>query len=72
MIFVSEAEHYVEIQHVSAEQWQSLVDELIRAIKAGETQQGLIRCIQSCGSSLAEHAPATGDKNELPNHLILL
>lgn len=79
LIFVSEAEHYVEIiadrgidQHVSAEQWQGIVDDFIAAIKAGNTQQGLIDCINHCGSLLAEHAPATGQKNELPNHLVLI
>lgn len=79
MIFISEAEHYVEIladrgidQHVSQEQWQRIVDELIAAIKAGHTQQGLIECINQCGVLLAKHAPATKAKNELPNHLVLL
>ena len=79
MIFVSEAEHYVEIladrgidQHVDQQQWQAIVDTLIAAIKKGQTQQGLIRSIESCGELLAQHAPATKVKNELPNHLVLL
>ncbi|ARN72867.1 TPM domain-containing protein [Oceanicoccus sagamiensis] len=79
LIFVSEAEHYVEIiadrgidQHVSEQQWQAIVDDFITAIKAGQTQQGLIACIDACGVLLAEHAPATGSKNELPNHLVLI
>ncbi|MCP3906725.1 MAG: hypothetical protein GY712_01740 [Oceanicoccus sp.] len=79
LIFVSEAEHYVEIiadrginQHVSAEQWQGIVDDFIAAIKAGQTQQGLIACINACGDLLAQHSPATSSKNELPNHLILI
>lgn len=79
MIFVSEAEHYVEIladrgidRHVSQEQWQGIIDGLVAAIKSGQTQQGLISCIHRCGELLAQHAPATKTKNELPNHLVIL
>ena len=79
LIFVSEAEHYVEIladrginQHVSGEQWQQIVDEFIAQIKQGNTQQGFIDCINTCGKILAEHAPATTEKNELPNHLVVI
>lgn len=79
LIFVSEAEHYVEIladrgidQHVSAEQWQSLVDELIVKIKRGKTHEGMIECIQAAGELLRQYAPVTHDKNELPDHLVIL
>lgn len=79
LVFISEAEHYVEIiadrgisQHVSGEQWQQIVDALIAAIKRGETQSGLISCIDSCGELLAQYAPVTAEKNELPNHLVLI
>lgn len=79
LIFIAEAEHYVEIiadrgidQHVPQQQWQSIVDALTAAIRRGDTQQGLITCIEDCGKILAEHVPATGEKNELPNHLVLI
>ncbi|MGK0498528.1 MAG: putative membrane protein [Oceanicoccus sp.] len=79
LIFVSEAEHYVEIiadrgidQHVSAEQWQQIVNAFVSQVKQGQTQQGLIECINACGELLAEFAPASGEKNELPNHLVLI
>ncbi|WP_101757148.1 TPM domain-containing protein [Oceanicoccus sp. KOV_DT_Chl] len=79
LIFVSEAEQYVEIladrgidQHVSAEQWQVIVDDFIASVKQGNTQQGFIECINACGKLLAEHAPATAEKNELPNHLVVI
>lgn len=79
LIFISEAEHYVEIiadrgidQHVDAAQWQAIVDVFIAEIKQGRTRQGLIGCINSCGELLAKHAPATREKNELPNHLVLI
>lgn len=79
LLFVSEAERYVEIladrginQMVDQAQWQTLVDDFIRAVKVGETHSGLLNCIQGCGALLKQHVPATHQKNELPNHLVLL
>jgi putative membrane protein len=79
LLFISEAEHYVEIladsgidQYVEQALWQGVVDALVIAIKQGKTQQGLIAAIKSCGALLAEHVPATQEKNELPNHLHIL
>ena len=79
LIFISEAERYVEIiadrgidKHVAQEQWQGIVDELVAAITRGETQRGLIHCIESCGTLLAQYVPATSEKNELPNHLVVI
>jgi putative membrane protein len=79
LIFVSEAEHYVEIladrgisQHVSDEQWQGMVDELISRIKQKQTLDGMIECISAAGALLRRYAPATHDKNELPDHLVIL
>ena len=79
LLFIAEAEHYVEIiadrgisQHVSNEQWQVVVDDLIASIQRKQTLLGLKSCISSCGELLQQYAPATTEKNELPNHLILL
>lgn len=79
LIFVSEAEHYVEIitdrgisQHISDEQWQKIIDEFIVDVKDGRTLEGFIQCIRNCGELLSEYCPATGEKNELPNRLIVL
>jgi putative membrane protein len=79
LIFVSEAEHYVEIladtgisQHVGADQWQRIVDALVARIGSGETAQGLVECIAACGELLQQHVPATAQKNELPNRMIVL
>lgn len=79
LIFVSEAERYVEIiadrgisQHVSHVQWQQIVQQFTAQVKAGKTQAGFIDCIQSCGQLLKQHAPATSQKNELPNRLVVL
>jgi putative membrane protein len=79
LIFVSEAEHYVEIladrgigRHVSHDQWQAIVDAFTASVKRGETLQGFLDCIAACGELLARHVPATDQKNELPNHLVVL
>lgn len=79
LIFVSEAEHYVEIiadrginQYVSAEQWRAIVDAFTQSVRRGDTVQGFVRCIESCGLLLQAHVPVTDQKNELPNHLVLI
>jgi putative membrane protein len=79
LIFVSEAEHYVEIiadngisQYVTNEEWQDIVDAFIQKIKSGQTKEGFIMCIENCGKKLKEFAPITSIKNELPNHLVIL
>ena len=79
LIFVSEAEHYVEIiadqgisQHVSNDEWLTIVNAFVAKVKAGQTKEGFLNCINSCGALLKQHAPASEEKNELPNHLIVL
>ena len=79
LIFISEAEHYVEIiadrginDLVESTTWQEIVDTFITAIKNRQTEAGLIACIEACGEILAHHVPATEAKNELPNHLVVL
>jgi putative membrane protein len=79
LIFVSEAEHYVEIiadrgidRKVGHEKWQSLVDDFIVAVKRDETFTGFLACINACGALLQQHVPATHSKNELPDRLIIL
>ena len=79
LIFVSAAEHYVEIladrgisKHVADEQWQVLVDAFTAAVKRGDTLQGFIDCVNGCGELLKQHIPATDQKNELPNHLVMI
>lgn len=79
LIFVSEAEHYVEIladqgiaRHVDDSEWQTIVDAFIARVKAGRVAEGFQECVAACGDKLATHVPATEQKNELPNHLIVL
>lgn len=79
LIFVSEIEHYVEIiadrgidVHVDQAQWQQIVDAFTARVKRGEILPGFLQCVQSCGELLQRHAPATEQKNELPNRMIVL
>lgn len=79
LIFVSEAEQYVEIiaDHgvaavIDDAAWASIVEQFVRQVRAGRTLEGFIDCIQACGVLLAERRPATVAKDELPNHLIVL
>lgn len=79
LIFVSEAERYVEIlvdrgiaSRLPDATWQALVDAFTDQVKRGQTLQGFLDCIQACGDLLAEHLPATHARNELPNHLVVL
>lgn len=79
LIFVAEAEHYVEIiadrgisTHVGDEQWQGIVDAFTDRVRRGETLDGFLHCVQACGELLTRHVPATATKNELPDRLIVL
>lgn len=79
LIFVSEAEHYVEIiadrginQFVSEDQWQVIVEHFIKQVKVGLIAQGFINAVEQCGELLIEHVPATDQQDELPNRLIII
>lgn len=79
LIFVSEAEHYVEIiadrgisQRVPDAEWQAIIDRFTAAVRRGDVLNGFLGCIERCGELLGEHLPATHERNELPNHLILI
>ncbi len=79
LIFISKAERYVEIiadrgihRHVPNETWQKLLDELILQIQQKQTFPGLLNCLEECGILLKKYVPATEQKNELPNHLIVI
>ncbi|MEX2488561.1 MAG: TPM domain-containing protein [Pseudomonadales bacterium] len=79
MLFVSETEHYVEIiadrgisQFVDDMEWQQIVDEFTAFVRQGNTLEGFLTAVDRCGELLIKYVPATGEKNELPNHMILL
>lgn len=79
LIFVSEAERYVEIlvdqgiaDVLDNKVWEEIVADFTARVRQGETRQGFLECIAACGKLLKEHVPATDERNELPNHLVVL
>ncbi|GAA0849935.1 TPM domain-containing protein [Marinobacter szutsaonensis] len=79
LIFVSEAERYVEIlvdqgiaDVLDNSVWESIVADFTVKVREGQTRQGFLDCIAACGKLLKEHVPATHERNELPNHLVVL
>ncbi len=81
LIFVSVAEHYVEIivdsgvaEKIDDQHWRDSVHTLIEDVKRGEIAQGFNRALDHCERVLSEHFPAdtsvTSNRDELPNHLI--
>ncbi|MES1925385.1 TPM domain-containing protein [Salinisphaera sp. T31B1] len=79
LIFVSEAERYVEIlvdrgisERVGNDVWQSIVERFTERVRAGQTLDGFIECVDACGARLREAVPATHERNELPNRLVVL
>jgi putative membrane protein len=80
LIFVSEAERYVEIladqgihARVPDARWDDIVDEFVRAVRAGDTLGGFDRALERCGAVLAAAVPKSPDnRNELDDRLILI
>lgn len=80
LLFVSVAEHYVEIiadkginDVVAHDAWQEIVAEFIKQVRSRQVADGFLATIAACGELLASHFPATDEnRNELPNHLIEL
>ncbi|ANN71330.1 TPM domain-containing protein [Bordetella bronchialis] len=79
LIFVSEAERYVEIlvdRGISARlpdaTWEPVIAAFTEQVGQGRTLQGFLACIERCGALLAEHVPSTSQRDELPNRLVVL
>ena len=79
LIFVSEAERYVEIlvdqgiaDVLDNKLWEQIVADFTAKVKQGETRQGFLDCIAACGKLLKQHVPATHECNELPDRLVIL
>jgi putative membrane protein len=78
LIFVSVAEHYVEIladqginDRVEQSEWDSIVAAFVDNVKRRRIEQGFVAAIEACGTLLAQHFPKTpGNPDELPNHLV--
>ena len=79
LIFVSEAEHYVEIlvdrgiaSRIDDATWQELVDRFTCQVREGKVLQGFLDCIEGCGEVLRERVPVTQPRNQLADRLIIL
>ncbi|MHC6224265.1 TPM domain-containing protein [Pseudomonas sp. X10] len=79
LIFVSEAERYVEIlvddgiaQRLDNQAWAAIVARFTEQVRQGQTLQGFVTCIEACGELLRTHVPSTHARNELPNRLVIL
>lgn len=78
LIFVSVAEHYVEIivdkavsDVVDNNVWTTTVDEFVSHVRSGDIATGFSTTVEHCREVLVEHFPAQhGRPDELPNHLI--
>jgi putative membrane protein len=79
LIFVSEAERYVEIlvdrgisSRIDNSAWESIVACFTDRVKQGQVLEGFLGCIEASGALLAQHVPKTHERNELPNRLVVL
>ncbi len=79
LIFVSKAEHYVEIiadkgihEKIEPHFWQDVIDEFSQLVQQNRTCDGFIAAISHCKKTLQTHFPIENQHNpdELPNHLI--
>ncbi|HCN63811.1 MAG TPA: hypothetical protein DIT33_10485 [Pseudomonas sp.] len=79
LIFVSEAERYVEIivdegisQRLDNSDWGNIVSDFVRRVALGHTAEGFIACIDASAELLEKHVPKTAARNQLPNRLVVL
>ena len=79
LIFVSEAERYVEIlvdegisRHLDDSDWGTIVNDFVRRVALGHTAEGFVTCIDACAEVLKQHVPKTQARNQLPNRLVML
>jgi len=80
LLFVSVAEHYVEViadkginDLVPDGAWDRIVQDFTAHVKKGEIAEGFLAAVQDCGEFLIEYFPDDkDDKNDLPNHLIMV
>lgn len=78
LIFVSVAEHYVEIivdkavaDAVDNSIWHETVNEFVHHVRNGQIAEGFTLTVDRCKDVLCKHFPAPhGRPDELPNHLI--
>ena len=79
MIFISEFERYIEIvvdygvsERISEDVWAKAVNLAIPFLKQNKAFDALNRIIGDVGKILQDEFPITEDKQELPNHIIMI
>lgn len=79
LIFVSEAERYVEIlvdrgisSSIDNSAWETIVASFTEQVHDGQVLEGFLGCIEACGALLKQHVPATQVRNQLPNRLVMI
>lgn len=80
LIYVSVAEHYIEIitdrgirEKIGNDAWQQTIREFIGLVRQGKTFDGFMLSVARCREVLSEQFPAGQmNPNELPDHLIEL
>ena len=80
LIFVSEAEHYVEIiadrgvsKHIADTHWEAIVAAFVLDVREGRIVDGFLRTIADCGTALTAAVPKTpGNRNELDDRLVIV
>ncbi|MDE2091391.1 MAG: TPM domain-containing protein [Gammaproteobacteria bacterium] len=78
LLFVSLAEHYVEIvadkgihEKIGEAHWQSIIQDFVTQVRKGEVVEGFVTAIGACGAAMAKHyPPGPVNKNELSDGLI--
>lgn len=71
LIFVSEAERYVEIlvddgisKRLDDSNWDAIVQAFTQQVKQGQTLAGFIACVEACGELLKVHVPVTQTRKD--------
>lgn len=81
LIFVSEAEHYVEIlvdqgvaEKIDNQVWADIIQRFTQAVTRGETLSGFQTCIEEVTHAVSEQLPQTSshNQNELNDRLVLI
>lgn len=80
LLFVSVAERYVEViadkginDVVAAGTWDGIVQGFTNKVRQGEVTDGFVEAIIACGDILQKHFPVEADdRNELPDHLVIV
>ncbi|MGB9429248.1 MAG: TPM domain-containing protein [Gammaproteobacteria bacterium] len=78
LLFVSLAEHYVEIvadkgihEKLGEAHWQGIIRTFVADVSKGKIVDGFVAAITACGAAMAEHyPPEPGNPDELSNGLI--